>query len=284
MALFEDTLNWDTDYNPDFIQPYTATIDFDERDRLGLPGIRRGERVYSFPGEKWRLMRLTIPSEGSEVILPWYHVSNYGRVISHIYKPTSKKARMGTRWGYDHECLIEGKLKFYSQRANPDDITSGYKLAMKVVHMGKLPPIWLDAECTKQTPASERQELDLMIHRVVADTWLPIYEIDPDVNPDMLAVEDIDGNPIPWSRWSKSSKIRWANAFEIDHVDQNGLNNRCYNPDGTLQLRRTTGQDNNRAALIERGGNHRNSRGNSIKIELQEQQPSPLMKLFNGNS
>ena len=258
----------DYDYTPNFIQPKGTRQNTELKDILDIAYTVPGELVTSLPGEKWKLARVV--EYGKEIILPWYHVSNLGRVISHIRHNRTPLYRSGNRWGYDENRICNGKMKkFGSPNKGKNAAVEDYhwKLFLKVVHWGLLEPIWLDEAKTKQSPSSERQEKDLPIHRLVIDTWAPIYEVDPDVPAEMLEA-------MRWHSMPKEGKL-WMNPmFEVDHSgeEQNSLDNRVF------KLRRTTGGDNNRAALIARGGSH----GNPIQARVTTSKPkeTPTLETF----
>ena len=250
-------------YEPNFNQPRRSSANIEVRKSIGLDTARPGDLITSLEGEMWRIAIHV--GNGQEVTLPWMHVSNFGRVISHVY-PSATQKRLGKRWDPTYHRLCDGKLKRYS---GTDEKTSGWKLLIKMPHMGKLEPVWLDDECTIQSAASKRQERDIAIHTLVANTWYPIYENEPDVDPRMLKA-------LRWDTASKEDKLWMQELFEVDHKDQNPLNNYATN------FRRTTGKENNRAALRARGGNHANHRGTTINVDVEPS--NNLMELFNGNS
>lgn len=251
-------------YEPSFRQPRRSSANIDLRESIGLNTVRPGELVTSLEGEMWRIARHV--EYGQEILLPWIHVSNYGRVISHVY-PSATQKKLGKKWDYSYERLCDGKLKRYSNRTKTEDeTTSGWKLLIKVPHYGRLMPVWQDKECTKQSAASERQERDIPVHILVANTWCPIYEDIPDVPEGMLKA-------LRWDTMTKEDKLWCVGLFEVDHKDQDSLNNYSTN------LRRTTGQENNRAALIARGGNHANHRITEDQDET-EVETTDLMEFF----
>ena len=91
--------------------------------------------------------------------------------------------------------------------------------------------------------------------------------MDPDVPTEMLEA-------MRWYSMPKEGKL-WMNPmFEVDHSgeEQNSLDNRVF------KLRRTTGGDNNRAALIARGGSH----GNPIQARVTTSKPkeTPTLETF----
>lgn len=247
-------------YRPHFTQPRQSTASRSAREEIGIETARVGELITSREGEYWRVA--VCVEDGQERILPWIHVSNQGRVISHVY-PAATQKRLGRRWGMEYHRLFDGKLKSYGRKTQ----TSGQKLLIKIPHMGKLNPVWLDENQEVQSEASEQQVRDIALHTLVANTWCPIYEVDPDVNPKMLEA-------LGWASMSREAKLWCTEFFEIDHIDQNSLNNWATN------FRRTTGKENNRAALRARGGNHKNLVVVDVPTDIQDETSNTLVEWF----
>ena len=277
-----------TNYEPNFIQPYTAASfnrqDIRKRwDTLGVPYVLKGDHVTSLPGEEWRLAKMQLGEEGLEVELPWLHVSNMGRVISHTTPPGyyGRKSKADLpKWSYEFNVLMNGKLKPYSEKNNrkqldPNDPRSGWKLFIKVNHFGVLPDVLLDEKTGEMTTAAARGHVDVPIHKLVINTFDPVYEATPDVNP--LYLKHV------WDKITdKTGRILASGGFEIDHVNQDSLDNRLYQSDGTRQLQYTTGKRNNHNALRARGGSHCNTKQAAQTVDIIKTEfVNPLEELLN---
>ncbi len=264
--------NWDQNWVPNFTQPLNTKNsgndvqaprrkelleeleskgDNELIEVLGLRGCPKGTVVTCLPGEIWRCLRHY--ESGREVIIPYYHVSNLGRLVSHVHHPSyNKKFKCSDTWSKGYNCLAFGKMKSTKGLDGKWRDRIHYKIKYRDGDKWYFAPLLLPEGVNgKNAPfvsaAAEQGTKDIGSHQIIAATFIDICEVPPTCR-DTEFLRDIG-----WDRMSKKGKRKMASLFEIDHMNQ-----RCYDSRWT-NLERKRGVDNNFEALIARGGNHSNS-------------------------
>jgi len=263
---------WDQNWTPNFIQPLNtknngndvqaprrqelmeelqAKGDTELIEVLGLRGVRKGEQISCLPGEVWRCLRHY--ESGREVIIPYYHLSNLGRLVSHMHHSSyMKKNRTKESWSKDYNCIVFGKMKSTKGLDGQWRDRVHYKIKYRDGDDWYFSPLLLPEGVDGPfapfvSGSAEQGSKDIGSHQIIAATFIDITEVDPNCR-DKDFLKDIG-----WNRMSKRGKRKMSALFEIDHMNQKCYDSRWHN------LERKRGVDNNYEALIARGGNHKGS-------------------------
>ena len=180
-----------------------------------------------------------------------------------------------TQASADADVVVKVTEKNNRKQLDPNDPRSGWKLFIKLNHFGVLPDVILDEKTGEMTTAAARGHVDVPIHKLVINTFDPVYEATPDVNP--LYLKHV------WNKITdKTGRILASGSFEIDHVNQDSLDNRLYQSNGDRQLQYTSGKRNNHNALRARGGSHCNTKQTAQTVDIIKTEfVNPLEELLN---
>tara|TARA_R100000231_G_scaffold41017_2_gene35790 strand:- start:224 stop:976 length:753 start_codon:yes stop_codon:yes gene_type:complete len=198
--------------------------------------------------EEWR----TIVVDDKEH--PWYSVSNYGNVRSHIQR---KRKRKGQRGGFGASCNPN-----YHKDLTP--IIDKYKSSIKKQKVSCQFPenFFEDYQYTKKRDTDSNVVKMCSVHELVMGAFRPMDEYPPDRLKDCW-----DDIPQDAKTWIKQTVV-------INHIDHDPSNNHVDN------LEYVTQRENSRAAIKHYGGNMANKNKEDDCLKFIEPVFNPLLQEY----